>query len=223
MSLEIGAYTADRALIAAFEATGHAQIEVVRPERTLVVLGRGSRPEVELDLEACREDGVPIVRRMGGGAAVVLDPGGLTIAVVLPVPGFKDSLRWFRTISEPLIQALEALGAPGVTIEGVSDLALGDRKMAGACLYRSRGLLYYSAFLLVEPAAELMERYLRHPPREPAYRRGRPHRDFVGALALALGPGRLEEVRLSLLEHLRERFLAVDLERLAGQAINRPV
>jgi hypothetical protein len=27
-----------------------------------------------------------------------------------------------------------------------------------------------------------MERYLAHPPREPGYRRGRRHRDFVGSI-----------------------------------------
>jgi lipoate-protein ligase A len=40
----------------------------------------------------------------------------------------------------------------------------------------------YSATLLVDPDLDLVERYLAHPPREPEYRRGRPHRDFMGRL-----------------------------------------
>ena len=34
-----------------------------------------------------------------------------------------------------------------------------------------------------------MERYLQHPPREPDYRRGRSHRDFMGDLATLAGAG----------------------------------
>jgi lipoate-protein ligase A len=47
--------------------------------------------------------------------------------------------------------------------------------------------VYYSASLLVKPDVSLVERYLRHPPREPEYRRGRSHREFMGALGAAAG------------------------------------
>ena len=70
---------------------------------------------------------------------------------------------------------------------GVSDLVIGaagarDRKIGGACIYRTRGLLYYSTTLLVGPDLDLVERYLPHPPREPEYREGRGHREFMGSL-----------------------------------------
>jgi lipoate-protein ligase A len=54
--------------------------------------------------------------------------------------------------------------------------------VGGACIHRTRDLLYYSTTLLCVPAVGLMERYLQHPPREPEYRRGRGHADFVGSL-----------------------------------------
>jgi lipoate-protein ligase A len=66
---------------------------------------------------------------------------------------------------------------------GISDLARDDRKVGGACIYRSRGLLYYSATVLVDPDITRITRYLAHPPREPDYRRGRAHADFVLGLA----------------------------------------
>jgi lipoate-protein ligase A len=66
--------------------------------------------------------------------------------------------------------------------QDTSDLALEDRKIAGACIYRARGLLFYTVSLLVQPQIGLMERYLQHPPREPAYRQGRRHAEFVTSL-----------------------------------------
>ena len=66
---------------------------------------------------------------------------------------------------------------------------LGERKIGGSCIWRTRGLLYYSTTLLVDPDLDLCERYLPHPPREPAYRAGRPHRAFMGSLRAAAWHG----------------------------------
>ena len=74
-------------------------------------------------------------------------------------------------------------GIRGSPMCGVTeDLVQGDRKISGSCVYRSLGLVFYSATLLVDPDLDLVERYLTPPPRQPAYRRGRAHRDFMGRL-----------------------------------------
>ena len=77
--------------------------------------------------------------------------------------------------------------------EGTSDLAIGDRKIGGSCIYRVPGLLFYSTTLLLDPDIDLIERYLRHPPREPDYRKGRPHREFMTSLKDAAGISDPEE------------------------------
>jgi lipoate-protein ligase A len=179
---KIGAYDADEPLLAAVLAGAPGGVRVYRPAGVAVVLGRGSRPERELHLERCLADGVPLLRRRGGGCAVVLDPGNVIVSLALPVAGIGDNLRHFARISEWLAAALARVGVAGVRREGSSDLALGERKVGGACIYRTRGLLFYGATLLVAPEVELHERYLRHPPREPPYRRGRTHAEFVGSL-----------------------------------------
>lgn len=180
--LAIGEYLEDEALCAATRDDRRARHRVYRPARREVVLGRGSKPRIELELEACQEDAVPIARRPGGGCAVLLDPGNLIVSVALPLAGLGANLRAFARLSAWLVDALAGVGIPGVVREGPSDLVLGDRKVGGACIHRTRDLLYYSTTLLCAPEVRLMERYLRHPPREPEYRRGRRHAEFVGSL-----------------------------------------
>ncbi len=147
-----------------------------------VVVGRGGDPTVEVALDAARADGVPVLRRRGGGCAVVLDPGNAIVSLALPLAGVGGITSAFAAISGWLIGALARCGLPGLRQEGTSDLALAGRKVGGSCLWRTAGLVYYSTTLLVAPDLALAERYLPHPPREPAYRAGRPHRDFMGAL-----------------------------------------
>jgi len=181
----------DEDLVAATAADGRPRLRVARPSRAEIVLGRGSREELELDLAAVHADGVPVLRRRGGGCAVLLDPGNVVVSLVLPAPGIGDNPRWFRRITDWLVAALGDLGHGDLRQEGVSDLAQGDRKVGGSALYRTKGLLYYSTTLLAAPDTAAMERWLRHPPREPTWRRGRLHRDFVGALAPVTSPAAL--------------------------------
>jgi lipoate-protein ligase A len=182
--LGIGRWTFDDDLVAAAANTGEPHARAVAwpspgAPRVTVVLGSGGKPAAEVDLDAARADGVPVLRRRGGGCAVVLDPGNVIVSVALPASGSEGITSAFAAITTWLIARLARIGVPGVERRGTSDLALGDRKIGGACLWRPRGLIYYSTTLLVAPDLGLIERYLPHPPREPEWRRGRAHREFL--------------------------------------------
>ncbi|MBP7148493.1 MAG: hypothetical protein KBD01_13195 [Acidobacteria bacterium] len=207
--IDVRPYDADADLVAT-AAAGEARLRVARPAATFVVLGAGSHPDVELHLGAVREDRVPVFRRPGGGCAVVLDPGNVVVSVAAParaVPGIRSA---FERISAWLIAALAECGVPGIEMAGVSDLALGDRKVAGAAIQRGRDALYYSASILVDPRLESIERYLRHPPREPEYRRGRRHRDFLRPLSAVNRSWTAETFRAILDSRLQLRRLSVE-------------
>lgn len=181
-------YDRDDALVAAAGRAGRALVEVRPCAGLAAVIGRGGDPARELLLEPLRADGVPVLRRPGGGCAVLLDPGNVLVSVAWPLPGI-GGIGWaFAALSTWLAGALAEAGLPGVERRGVSDLALAERKIGGACIRRTRGLLHYATTLLVAPDLERVERYLAHPPREPAYRRGRSHREFMGRLS-SLEPG----------------------------------
>ena len=192
-------YDLDDAQIQATVTDGKPRVSVYLPDHPMVVLGRGSKPELEVHLAACEAAKVPVLRRRGGGCAVLLDPGNVIVSLTLSVEGIGRNQEHFHRISAWLIAALAHLGLPGLTRRGVSDLCLGELKVGGSCIQRQRGLLYYSTTLLVSPDMPLMSRCLRHPPREPEYRQGRSHAEFVGRLAYEGGADKLcEDLRQAL-------------------------
>ena len=181
------------------EADGE-ELEVWEPRQTEVVLGRCSRLAEEVREEEVAADGVPVSRRRGGGCAVVVGPGVLIFSYRRRGRRPLRPVDWSAGASRVLASALERLGVRGLVWREGGDLSLGDRKVLGSCVYLGAELMVYGASLLVNPDLSLLDRYLRHPPREPEYRRGRSHRDFVTSLweqgyrfstrelALVLGP-----------------------------------
>ena len=180
--IEIGVFNYDDDLIESARVDHAVKLKVYRLPEPTIVLGRSSRPEIELNLDRCSPCEIPMLRRRGGGCAIIIDPGNIIISVVLPSIGIGDIRKHYSTLTSWLIGSLDRLGVKGAYRDGHSDLVIGNRKIAGSCMQIGKGVTYFSASLLVDPRIDLMERYLKHPPREPQYRRGRPHRDFVGSL-----------------------------------------
>ncbi len=182
MPIDLPAYRRDELLLERCRRSGRAEIELFRPAGVEVVLGRGSKVELELNSESCQKDGVKLRRRLGGGCAVVLDGGNLVLAVALPLPGVGGVRKVFDALTQWAIDGLTRAGIPGVEKAGSSDLALNGKKVGGSCVYRSKGFFLYSTTLLFNPPGDAAERWLAHPPREPEYRDGRGHADFMGSL-----------------------------------------
>lgn len=149
--------------------------------RPLVVLGRASRVAEEVDQVNCRRQGIPILRRCSGGATVVVGPGCLMYAMVL-----SYTLRpELQPISAAHCFALKMLGdrlrrtVPQIECQGTSDLTLGGKKFSGNSLrVRRTHLLYHGTILYNFPVA-LVSACLLSPPRQPEYRQGRLHDEFL--------------------------------------------
>jgi lipoate---protein ligase len=184
----VKAYGFDQALLAQVGQTGQPGFSVYPFFFPAVVAGRGSDLDREIRLSLCRDDGIPVFRRRGGGCAVFLDPGTLIVSIALPAQGFAGIQRLFNWCNLRLIRGLARMGLSGIRQDGISDLVLGHRKVGGSSFYRSSNLAYYTAALLISTDLDAMDRYLYHPPREPAYRKKRPHKTFVTCLATAF-PG----------------------------------
>lgn len=156
------------------------------PRQTMVVLGRSSVIEAEVNVDACRKQGVPVLRRSSGGAAIVSGPGCLMYAVVLSYQTRPE----LRPIDHAHHFVLETIGQelnrrrPGVQREGVSDLTFEGRKFSGNSLRCKRRFLLYHGTLLYDFPLEQIGQLLKMPPRQPNYREGRDHSQFLGNLPL---------------------------------------
>jgi lipoate---protein ligase len=173
----------DEALLDEAEADAAAD-DVLRlwesPELA-IVLGRASRRSEEVDLVASEVDGVPVVRRTSGGCAVVIGPGCLLYSLVLSYerhPELRILDKAHRFVMGALRRTL-ARHVPDVRFAGTCDLTFSGRKFSGNSLRCKRSHLLYHGTLLYDFPLELMERYLRRPPREPEYRQGRRHSEFI--------------------------------------------
>jgi lipoate-protein ligase A len=154
------------------------------PETPVVVLGSANDPAVELNVAACEAAGVEVLKRYGGGGAVVLHPGCVVVSLGLWVRQWYQNKAYFERANGALIDALaeEWPELRQLRQDGLSDLVWpegGDRKVAGTSLFRSRNYLLYQASLLVDVGISHIETLLAHPSREPEYRRRRPHREFL--------------------------------------------
>ena len=138
----------------------------------MVVVGRGSHVAQEVDLAACRRDGVPVLRRTSGGGAIVNGPGCLMYALVLSY-ALRPRLRAIdvahRHVLETLAGALRQFSAD-VVCRGTSDLAMGELKFSGNSLRVRRTHLLYHGTLLYDFSLGAIGRYLVEPPRQPEYR-----------------------------------------------------
>lgn len=178
----------DEALLDEAEAA-QKSVETLRlwesPE-PMVVLGRSSRVEREVHVEACRDRSIPILRRSSGGATVLAGPGCLMYAVVLDFqrrPFLRAVDRAHEFVLGTIADSLRPL-ASGVVAQGTSDLTLDGLKFSGNSLRVKRNHLLYHGTLLYDFPLALVTDCLRTPPRQPDYRAGRSHESFLTNLPL---------------------------------------
>jgi len=151
-----------------------------------VVVGAGGRLASDVDAQACLVDSVPIQRRASGGGTVLLGNGCLLFSLILRFgrdPALKDVHSSYRYILSRLKDALAPLldSAP----MGISDLAAAGRKFSGNAQQRKRDHLLHHGTLLYGIELAQLSRYLRSPEKQPAYREGRAHEEFLMNLPAA--------------------------------------
>lgn len=152
----------------------------------LAVIGRSSKVDLEVHRDVCAEDSVPIIRRCSGGAAIVAGPGCLMYGVVLSYKQ-RPELRSIDAAHCFLMkQTREALARVGViaACQGACDLTVDNQKISGNSLRCKRNYMLYHGTLLYHFPVEMVDRYLKMPPRQPDYREARPHGQFVRSLDL---------------------------------------
>ncbi len=182
---------------------------IYEPSAPCAVLGAAGKPEQDLLLENLRADGVPWMHRRGGGGTVVLGPGQVVLALVTEVDSPFRNKEYAAEINSWIVDALGRLSVTGVAPEGISDLAIGRKKIVGTSIYRTRLVLFYQASLLVCNDLSLFTRYLAMPARVPEYRQGRTHEEFCTTLAREGFTGSVADVARALRGTVEARLPAL--------------
>ena len=189
-----------------------------------VVLGAGCRIAEDVNETACVADGVPTLRRSSGGGTVLLGRGCLLYTLILSYerdPALTDIRQSYRFILGRIAEALTDTVEP-IKPAGISDLVLAGRKFSGTAQQRKRDYLLHHGTLLYEMDLSRIPRYLREPPRQPDYRGGRPHLDFVGNLPLHCYEIKQRLCRLWRAEETQLAWPEAEVQRLVVEKYNNP-
>ena len=179
----------DEALLQTAEngRSGGETLRLWEAREPVVVVGRSSQVAQEVNLAACRRRGIEVLRRTSGGAAIVAGPGCLMYAMLISYrrrPALRMIDQTHQFVLNRLAAAIGRL-VPGVQVCGTSDLALGGKKFSGNSMRCRKRFLLYHGTLLYDFPLQLVGQCLSMPPRQPDYRRGRNHNDFMTNLPLS--------------------------------------
>jgi lipoate---protein ligase len=161
-----------------------------------VVVGYANSAAKEVKLDVCAAENIPVLRRLSGGGTVLQGPGCLNYSVILriaesgPLASITGTNKFVLGKQKA---AIESLTGETVRIEGDTDLAIdnanaeGGLKFSGNAQRRKRKFLIFHGTILLKFDISLIEKYLRMPSKEPAYRQGRGHGSFLANLNLEAG------------------------------------
>ncbi len=172
----------DEALLDGLEDASGEVLRFWEAHDYFVVLGYSNEWRREINRPGADSPLVPVYRRVSGGGSVLQGPGCLNYSLILCAERHKDLagvVTSNRFIMEKNRRALQkALGRP-VEVRGITDLTLDGRKFSGNSQRRKKnGLLFHGTFLWDFDLNKIRD-FLAMPPKEPSYREGRGHLDFL--------------------------------------------
>ena len=154
--------------------------------KPIVVLGRSSPFQREVNLSYCDENSIEILRRSSGGQTVVAGPGCLMYCVLISYrkrPQLRMIDRAHQFVMSRIQECLLNIGIE-VQISGICDLTIDNRKVSGNSLRCKKNFFIYHGTFLYDFAVELIQNCLNQPIRKPDYRGERSHHDFVTTIPL---------------------------------------
>jgi len=150
------------------------------PSEHFVVVGYANKVSDEVHELFCDFSGIPIFRRCSGGGAVLQGPGVLNYSLILRADGELHNISATNNfiLKRQRAAFAEILRAP-VEIQGHTDLAIGGLKFSGNSQRRKKHFLLFHGSILLDLDIDLVEKTLQFPSRQPDYRLGRSHSDFL--------------------------------------------
>lgn len=152
------------------------------PDRTYIILGASNKAHIAVEESLALKDNITVMKRRTGGQTVMLTPNNLIISAVITDESVMKPKDVFNNFNDIIISAIEKDHNEKFSTRGISDIALGDKKIMGSSMYRGKEKLFYHAVLNYNEPPSTFQKYLKHPSIEPDYRKGRMHDEFVTTL-----------------------------------------
>ena len=193
------------------------------PINDVLILGNGDNLVAACHQERCQQLGIKILRRKGGGGAVLLHKECIIVSIGTWVGSYFNNQRYFSSINDTIIKVLTKCHArfQQLSQRGISDIAYEEQKVAGTTVFRSKNYLLYQASLLYLTQVEKITAVLKQPTTIPAYRNNRTHEQFLIGLAdieTSISKNKISE---TLNEHLANYLLSDMREMLIPPPANQ--
>lgn len=116
-----------------------------------VIIGRNQSLKAEVNVEFCKSQNIPIIRRISGGGAVYLDLGCLNFSFIL-----NDRCNYFTKkvlilnefLIQIIIEALKSLHFDS-TFKPPNSIFIGGKKISGSAqIYKKNSVLHHGTLLL---------------------------------------------------------------------------
>ncbi|MBK7407891.1 MAG: hypothetical protein IPJ40_07305 [Saprospirales bacterium] len=136
------------------------------------LVGRFQHIQAELDLEACRAEGIQVGRRLTGGGAIIMGKDQLGICLASHSKRFEwTTIRDLcALLSVPVVNALKKLGIEA-TFRAKNDLEVARKKIAGLGVYVDpHGAFHFHTSLLVDLDIPQMLKVLQIPVQKFSYK-----------------------------------------------------
>ena len=207
----------DEALMDVSEGGGTEEVlRFWEPREHFVVAGYSNKIRSEVYLDFCRAAKIPVLRRCTGGGTILQGPGCLNYSLVLRLDRASE-LRSITNTNRYILdrhqRALEPLAGSGIRVTGTTDLALGALKFSGNAQRRKKHSLLFHGTFLFDFDIPLISRCLAMPSKQPAYRRTRPHEEFLTNLGL---PGAALKQALRKAWGAAQTMKKIPVERIAA-------
>ena len=148
-----------------------------------VVLGSSNQVAANVNLTACQQDHIPVLRRCTGGGTVLLGPGCFIFSLFLRITVDQHLAGIEATTQQILHRIRDNFNAHqpdlNVELQGISDLTVEGRKFSGNSQRWLTTTLLHHGTILYDFDLDRIPHYLTSPEREPEYRSQRDHLEFV--------------------------------------------
>ena len=140
---------------------GEVTLRLYRWNKPAVSIGYFQDMDNEVNVALCRNDNVPIIRRVTGGGAV-FHHEEITYCLIHPIEGVFSGISIpdsYKIISQPFVMALSSLGIDAL-YRPINDIIVGNKKISGSAQTRKATVLQQHGTMLVATNTDTMFQYL---------------------------------------------------------------